>query len=425
MKAVVMAAGGGTRMWPLATTKPKHILPVAGKPIIAYILQALAENSVTEVCMVVGFKRELIKSALGDGSRYGVRIEYLTQPKWTGTASALKIAHHVIGDEPFLALYGDLWVSSSAIQATVEKSDECSKVVGVVRVANPAEFGVVQLRGDKLTGIREKPPGSSKAEGWINSGIYVLDEDVFRAINKTALSKRAEYELTSSLQRLIDEGKEIKAAIIAKEDWMDIGRPWDLLEVNERVLATLPHRVNGTVEPGSSLKAPLWVEEGALIRSGSHLEGPAYIGKESKIGPNARIRPYTSIGDNVAVGTSCEVKNSIIMNGTKIPHLSYVGDSIIGENCNIAAGTITANIRLDQKMLSMRVKGQIQSTGRNKLGVIMGDNSQTGINASIMPGVRVGSGSFIGPGTVVFDDVPDGQVVFVKQSLGRRVKKRK
>ncbi len=420
MKAVVLAAGEGTRMWPLAATKPKHLLPVAGKPIISYILQALADNSVRDVYMVVGFKGDLIQAALGDGSRYGIHIEYLKQPRWTGTASALKLAHRVVGDEPFLAMYGDLWVSPSAVQAVVEKSRESSKVMGVVRVDNPSEFGVVTLHRERLTAIREKPSKSRQGEGWVNSGIYILDREVFQAINKTAVSNRAEYELTSSLQHLLDEGKEVMAAVIAREDWMDIGRPWDLLEANERVLANLPHRVNGTVEQGAILKGPVWLEESASIKSGSYVEGPVYIGKESKVGPIARIRSSTSIGDNVIIGTSCEVKNSIIMNGSKVPHLSYVGDSIIGENCNIAAGTITANIRLDESVLYVRVKGRLQSTGRKKLGVIMGDGVQTGINASIMPGVRIGSGSHIGPGTVLFEDVPAGQMVFAKQSLVKK-----
>jgi bifunctional UDP-N-acetylglucosamine pyrophosphorylase/glucosamine-1-phosphate N-acetyltransferase len=413
-------------MWPLAATKPKHLLPVAGKPIISYVLQALADNSVKDVYVVIGYKGELIRSALGDGSPFGVRIEYLKQPRWTGTASALKVARKAIGTEPFLAVYGDLWVTSSAIQAVVEKSKECSIVMGVVRTANPSEYGAVELSGDKITGIREKPRKMGQAEGWVNSGIYVLDEGVFRTIEKTSKSTRAEYELTSSLQHLLDEGREIRGAIIAREEWMDIGRPWDLLEANERVLTNLPHRVNGTVEQGAILKGPIWLEESASIKSGSQVEGPVYIGKESRVGPDSRIRPSTSIGDNVIVGTSCEVKNSIIMKGSKIPHLSYVGDSIIGENCNIAAGTITANIRLDERELSMKVNGRLQSTGRKKLGVMMGDEVQTGINASIMPGVRVGSGSYIGPGTVVFEDVPPGHVVFAKQLLvTKRARKRK
>lgn len=415
LKAVVLAAGEGSRIWPLAESRPKHLLPVGGKAILTHTLQALSENGVKNVFLVVGFKNDLIRSSLGDGSHLGVRIKYLDQKRWTGTASALRVAYDAIGKERFLALYGDLLVNASAIQTVLEKAEDSARVMGVVRIPTPSEYGVVKLEADRVARIVEKPE-RGLAEGWINTGIYVLDEEVFQAIDGTSVSKRREYELTSSLQRIIDEGKQLKAAIIAREDWMDIGRPWDLLGANERALATLQHRVNGAVEQGCVLRGPIWLEENASIKAGSYIEGPAYIGAGSRIGPNARIRPSTSIGENVVIGTSCEVKNSIIMNGTKLPHLSYVGDSIICEGCNLGAGTTTANIRFDEEPIQMRIKGRIQNSGRKKIGAIIGDQVQTGINVSIMPGVRIGSNSWIGPSTLVANDVPSGFSVFLRQS---------
>jgi len=417
MKGVVLAAGAGTRMWPLAITKPKHLLPIAGRPIISFTLKALASAGINELLMVVGFKGEQIQSALGDGSEYGFTIEYLRQPKWTGTASAIDVAREAVGDEPFLALYGDLLVTQSCIDSVLEKARDNSKVMGIVHVGNPSEYGVVEIEGDHVTRIREKPVAKVGREAWINSGIYVLDADIFRSIRSTPPSKRREYELTTSLQRIINEGQQVKAAVISRGDWMDIGRPWDLLEANERLLMNFTPQVKGTVEPGAVIKGPVWLEESALVKSGSYVEGPAYIGKRSVVGPNSRIRPCTSIGEEVNVGTSSEVKNSIIMNGSKIPHLSYIGDSIIGEGCNLAAGTITANIRLDEGPVMLKVKGKWVSSGRKKLGTIMGDGVQTGINSSIMPGVKVGASSYIGPGAVVYEDVPENYMVFARQHL--------
>lgn len=424
MKAVVLAAGEGTRMWPLAANKPKHLLPVAGKPLITHIMDAIKQNRIEEVFVVVGFRGDLIRSTLGDGNRYGLRLEYLEQPAWTGTASALEIAFNAVGREPFLAVYGDLWLTSSAIQAVTEKSRSFPRVVGVVHVTNPSEYGLVDVSADRLLKIVEKPARKRRAEGWVNAGIYVLDSEVFRAIERTGVSKRAEYELTTSLQYVINDGKEIANAVIASEDWVDIGRPWDLLEANERALAKLSGGMNGTVEQGAVLKGEVWVDENSIIKSGSCIEGPVCIGRDSTVGPNARIRPSTCIQDRVVVGTSCEVKNSIVMTGTKVPHLSYVGDSIIGENCNLGAGTITANIRFDQETLKSRVKGRLQDTGRKKIGAIMGDEVQTGINVSILPGVRIGSGSWIGPGTIVSKDLEAGQLLRAKQTqVLRRLRK--
>jgi bifunctional UDP-N-acetylglucosamine pyrophosphorylase/glucosamine-1-phosphate N-acetyltransferase len=411
-------------MWPLATTKPKHLLPVAGRPIISFLLKALAAAGIKELSLIVGFKGELIQSALGDGAKYGLNIEFLRQPRWTGTASALNVARESIGDAPFLAIYGDLLTSESCIEAVLEKARECSKVMGVARVASQSQYGVVGIRGDKVTRIQEKPAGKLSGEGWVNTGIYVLDGDIFRSIKGTGRSTRSEYELTSSLQRLIDEGKEVKAAAISREEWMDIGRPWDLLEANERVLMNFTTQVKGTVEPGATIRGPVWLEESACVKSGCYIEGPVYIGEGSTVGPNSRIRPCSSIGNDVNVGASCEIKNSIIMSRTRVPHLSYVGDSIIGEDCNLAAGTITANIRLDEAIVKAKLKGKLLSSGRRKLGTIMGDGVQTGINASLMPGVKVGPGAFVGPGVVVYEDVAPNQMIFARQSLVRKPMKR-
>lgn len=411
-------------MWPLATNKPKHLLPVGGQPLIVHILQALKENSINEVFLVVGYKKELIQSTIGDGGRYGLSVEYLEQPRRTGTASALKVAYNALGQESFLAVYGDLWIGPKAVAAVIEEARTCPRVMGVVEVPNPTEFGVVELEGNRLVRIAEKPR-TRMAKGWVNTGIYVLDGEVFRAIEKTGVSKRAEYELTSSLQHLLDTGHEVKGAIVDGDDWLDVGRPWDLIEANERVLAKLPTRLSGRVEQGSVVTGPVWLDESAIVRSGCSIEGPVYIGKDCVIGPNSRIRPLSSIQERVHIGTSCEIKNSIIMSGTKIPHLSYVGDSIIGEECNLGAGTITANIRFDESPLMMRVKGKLLNTGRKKLGVIMGDGVQTGINVSIFPGVRIGPGSWIGPGVAVREDVQSGQLLLAKQTLTKKRMKRK
>jgi bifunctional UDP-N-acetylglucosamine pyrophosphorylase/glucosamine-1-phosphate N-acetyltransferase len=206
---------------------------------------------------------------------------------------------------------------------------------------------------------------------------------------------------------------------------MDIGRPWDLLGANERILSNLKPQLKGTVESGAVVNGPVFLDDDAVIRSGSYIEGPAYIGEKSAIGPNCRVRPYTSIADEVHVGSSCEVKNSIVMAGSKVPHLSYVGDSVVGEQCNLAAGTITANIRLDEAPIRIRLKGKLTSSGRRKLGAIIGDGVQTGINTSIMPGVRIGPNSYIGPGVIVYEDVPANRMVLARQPLVMKTRKRR
>ncbi|MGO9646383.1 MAG: bifunctional sugar-1-phosphate nucleotidylyltransferase/acetyltransferase [Candidatus Bathyarchaeia archaeon] len=421
MKAVVLAAGEGSRMWPLAETRPKHLLPIAGKPLIGHVLSALAAISITDVLLVVGFREEMIRAALGTETKFGVHLQYLNQTKWTGTASAVNLAREYVDEEQFLVLNGDLMLEPRAIKAVVDKAHDYNTVIGLIKMDTPSEYGVVDLAEDRALRISEKPRG--RTEGWVNTGIYVLSKETFRAIGRTKPSKRGEYEITSTLQLMIEQGVDVRSAEINAVDWMDVGRPWELLSANERALLKLRHNIKGTVESGAIVKEPVWLEESATIRSGSRIEGPVYVGKNSVVGPNARIRAHTSIEDNVHVGANCDVKNSIIMRQTKVPHLSYIGDSIIGEECNLGAGTITANLRFDEKTIKITIKGRTVDTKRKKLGVIMGDRVKTGIHTSIMPGVRIGSGSLIGAGAVVNSDVGSGERIIVKQGFVRRASK--
>ena len=166
------------------------------------------------------------------------------------------------------------------------------------------------------------------------------------------------------------------------------------------------HRVLGTIEPGAQLIGPITVAESARIRSGVYIEGPAFIDEECDIGPNCFIRSGTSLGKKVRVGNACEIKNSVIMDGTHVGHLSYVGDSIFGEHCNLGAGTVTANLRLDDGLIKMMVKDQLVNTGRRKLGAVLGDNVKTGIKSLFMPGVKVGANTWVGANLMVERDLP-------------------
>jgi bifunctional UDP-N-acetylglucosamine pyrophosphorylase/glucosamine-1-phosphate N-acetyltransferase len=178
--------------------------------------------------------------------------------------------------------------------------------------------------------------------------------------------------------------------------WLDLSYPWDLLKINEEFMACLEPQNMGRVEENVVLKDPVLIGKGTVIKSGCYIVGPVIIGEDCEIGPNCYIRPSTTIGNGCHIGSSVEVKNSIIMRGSKVPHHNYIGDSIIGENCNFGAGTKVANLRLDKK----EIKAMGMNTGRRKLGAIVGDGVQTGINASLNVGCIIGNDSFIGPGAV-------------------------
>jgi len=422
MKAVVLAAGEGVRLQPITATRPKHLISVGGKPILEYCLDALKASGITEVIVVTHYMGDAIRQYFGDGAEMGLKIAYVEQAEMLGTGNAVSVVEPYV-DGDFVLVYGDLLFASEAVANVVGlfEAENPAAVMAVVPVEKPESYGVVELENEKkVKRIVEKPATGESSSNLANAGLYVFSKEIFGKIRQTKASVRGEWELTDAVSLLIESGKAVLASRVSKADWIDIGRPWDLLEANSWALKRMEHKVYGTVEDGAHLVGPVTVAETARIRSGAYVEGPSFIGEGSDIGPNCFIRACTSIGRNVRVGNACEVKNSIIMDGTHVGHLSYVGDSILCERCNLAAGTITANLRLDDGHVKMLVKDKVVDTGRRKLGAILGDEVKTGINALFMPGVKVGVRSWIGANFTVHRDVPADTIVLLKQDEERR-----
>ena len=397
MRAWVLAAGEGTRMRPLTANIPKPLLPVAGKPFLRHVVEALRDGGVADVSILIGWQAKRVREYFGRGDAVGVRVDYAEQAERLGTAHAIGLAKaHV--DGPFLALNGDIVITANTVKGILALQGKTGgPVMAVAEAANPEQFGVVEVRDGKVVGIEEKP--REPKSNLINAGVYAFDEDVFDLIAKTPKSRRGEYEITDTLRMLIE--KRDVHAFTLPEEWIDVGRPWDLLRANEILLKGLKPEVLGDVDKNAHLVGPVAVGKGTRVLAGAHVRGPTVIGEDSEVGPNCLVRPSTSIGSRCKVGSGSEVKNSIVMDGTHVPHLNYVGDSILGERCNLGAGTKVANLRLDEGTVHVTVKGKDVDTGLRKLGVIMGDDVKTGINASIDVGTVVGEGTFIGVGAVV------------------------
>jgi UDP-N-acetylglucosamine diphosphorylase / glucose-1-phosphate thymidylyltransferase / UDP-N-acetylgalactosamine diphosphorylase / glucosamine-1-phosphate N-acetyltransferase / galactosamine-1-phosphate N-acetyltransferase len=422
MKAVLLAAGEGVRLLPVTATRPKHLIRVGGKPILEHCLDALKANGVTQALIVTHYMGEAIRSYFGDGLKFGFQIEYIEQAEVLGTGNAASIAEPYV-DGDFILVYGDLLFSSDAVKSALDKykTGEADAVMAVVPVDKPESYGIIELgKDDTVKRIVEKPNPRKAPSNLANAGLYVFSKDVFEALRRVKRSMRGEWELTDAVTMMAKDGKKVFAAEIAKDDWFDIGRPWDLLDANVWALRRMDHRVLGNVEDGVHLLGPVTVAETARIRSGVYIEGPCFIDEGADVGPNCFLRASTSIGRNARVGNACEVKNSIIMDGTHVGHLSYIGDSILGEKCNLGAGTVTANLRLDDCAIKMMVKDKVVDSGRRKLGAILGDNVKTGVGVLLMPGVKVGSDSWVGAGFMVTRDLPANTVTL----LNRLVKKK-
>jgi bifunctional UDP-N-acetylglucosamine pyrophosphorylase/glucosamine-1-phosphate N-acetyltransferase len=419
MKAVILAAGEGVRLQPITSTRPKHLIKVGGKPILEHCLNVVKTSGIEEALIVIHYMGDAIRQYFGDGEKFGLKIEYVEQKAVLGTGNAVSLVEPHIKDE-FLLIYGDLLFSAEAVKNVIDlhRKEKPAATMAVVPVENPEDYGIVELEDEKhVKRIVEKPNRNEAPSNLANAGIYVFSTEIFDKVRETSASARGEWEITDAISQLSKEKKTVLAVKISQDDWIDIGRPWDLLEANRWALERMEHKVYGLVENGAHLIGPVSVAETARIRSGAYIEGPAFIDEESDIGPNCHIRSYTSIGKKVRIGNACEIKNSIIMDNVHIGHLSYVGDSILGENCNLGAGTITANYRLDGGTIKMVVKDRVVDSGRTKLGVVLGDDVKAGINALFMPGIKVGNNSQIGPSVVVYRDVTANTVVLLKQNL--------
>ncbi|MGD9142356.1 MAG: sugar phosphate nucleotidyltransferase [Dehalococcoidia bacterium] len=401
MKAVIMAAGEGNRMRPLTATRPKVMLPLANKPILEHLLIEAREAGIKEFILVVGYCDQQVRDYFGKGEKLGVTIGYSEQRKQLGTADAVRMVAGKL-DGNFVVMNGDAVVNREDIGNLINNHD--GNTISAIEVTDPGGLGMIELKNDNVVRIHEKTvkPPSNLA----NAGLYLFTPDIHDAIDRTEKSPRGEYEITDSIQLLIEAGKEMECQVI--KEWTDLSYPWNLLAANESLLASIEPDNQGTVENNVTLNDAVVIGKGTVVRSGVYINGPVIIGDNCEIGPNCYIRPSTSIGDGCHIGAAVEVKNSIIMNGTKIPHHNYVGDSVIGEGCNLGAGTKIANLRLDKK--NVFVSGM--DTGRRKLGAIIGDNVETGINASINVGCIIGNNSFIGPGAVVSGAIAPDSMIF-------------
>ena len=425
LKAIILSAGEGSRMRPLTLTKPKTMLPVAGKPIIQYNIESLRDNGITDILLIVRYKEEIVRNYFGDGSDFGVNISYKTQKDFLGTANAISYGEDFI-DDSIIVLNGDIILDDEIIHEIIKKYNYLSPdtLMLLTEVEDPSAFGVVEIENGNIKNIVEKPKREEAPSNLVNAGIYIFNKDIFDKIRETEISERGEYEITDSVSLQIEDNKTVIGHKTSK-DWIDVGRPWELIEVNEELIGKLKTEIKGTVEAGAVIHGEVFLDEGSVIKAGVYIEGNVYIGKNCDIGPNSYIRGNTYFGDNVHVGNAVEIKNSIIMENTNVSHLSYVGDSVIGSNCNIAAGTNIANLRFDNATIKTKIKNQKIDSGRRKLGAIIGDSVKTGINSSFSPGVKVGQNSTIGSGVLLYEDLPSDTRVLEKQTHIIQKKKKK
>ena len=392
MQAVLLAAGQGTRMRPLTDSLPKPMLPVADRPLLAHTADAAVDAGADELIVVVGYEADEVRDYFGENYR-GVPVTFAVQESQDGTADAVRAAEEYL-EGPFAVLNGDNLYDPESIESLFSSGP----ALATFQVADPSNYGVISVEGEFVSSIVEKP--TDPPTDLANTGAYVFPAETREWLDVPE-SERGEYEITDVVARVIDE---YDVTPVELDRWLDVGRPWELLEANEWKLGDLERRIDGEVSDDADLRGTVVIEEGATVEPGVVIEGAALVRSGATLGPNAYVRGATLLGENTHVGQSVELKNTVVMADSNVPHLSYVGDSVLGRDVNFGAGTNVANLRHDGGDVRLTVKGDRVSTGRRKFGVVVGDGVKTGINTSLNAGVTLSTGASTTPGEVVTRD---------------------
>jgi len=332
LKGLLLAGGHGTRLRPLTYTGNKHMLPIANKPMLMYGFDQLRASGINEIGVVLGPLQEGITGALEDGSKFGVKVTYISQPEPKGIAHAVLISHKFLGDSPFIVHLGDNLLKDNIPELAREflKSGADASVV-LTQVKDPDRFGVVLIERRRIVKLVEKP--KQYISNLALAGVYFLRPTIFPIIEKLRPSWRNELEITDALQQLLDLGGKITYHEVSGW-WKDTGRPEDILEANQLVLKDLKTSVGGMIEEGVAVSGEVDVGEGTVVRRGATLRGPVVIGDHSEIGDGASVGPNTSLGSHVRI-LGATIENSIVLDGTVVDCRERIVDSIIGKDSKI------------------------------------------------------------------------------------------
>ncbi|SDY78159.1 sugar phosphate nucleotidyltransferase [Halopenitus persicus] len=381
--AVVLAAGEGRRLEPLTNRRPKPMLPVATRPILEYVIEAIREAGIDRIVLVVGYRQERIRNHFGDGDDWDVDVEYVEQANQLGTGHALLQAEPAVGDR-FVVLNGDRIVDADLVRRVREATvGGDTPVMAVTDVDHPREYGVVTLDGaDRVTGIAEKPEAPVSTSR-INAGVYGFTAAVFDAIRET--SPTGELALTDTLDRIADEDP--ITAIGYRGQWLDVSYLWDLLRVNASLVGT-DGGANAGIDADSS----------------PEIADDVVVGDDVRLGANAVVGGGSALGENATVGPNAVVEGSVVFPDAVIEAGAVVRDAVVAGNARVGANATIAGGRA-----TVVVDDEVHPDVR--LGGVVGDNATVGGGATLVPGTVLGDVSRVDPGAVVSGTIEPDAVV--------------
>ncbi|QLG48903.1 sugar phosphate nucleotidyltransferase [Natrinema halophilum] len=370
VSAVVLAAGEGRRLEPLTNRRPKPMVPVANRPILEYVVSAIADAGIDRIVLVVGYQQERIRNHFGDGDDWGIDIEYVVQQKQLGTAHAVLQAEPAISDS-FLVLNGDRIVDSSLVERVRNEIVTADgPVMAVSRTDRASDYGVVAVADGRVTEIDEKPTAPISSE-LINAGVYGFEPSVFDAIRSTP-TDRGELAITTTLEQMA--ASQPIQAVRYRGLWLDVSHLWDLLDVNAAVIDSADRNSNPRTETAT---AP-----------------DTTIGVDVTIGPNATVGGSTAIGDNVTIESNAVLSNAVVFADAVVESGAVVRDAVVAGNA-----TIGANATIAGGPTRMVVDGDVYDDV--DFGAVVGDNTTVGSGATVSPGTVLGDGATVDHGASV------------------------
>jgi len=332
LKGLILSGGKGTRLRPLTHTSAKQLVPVANKPVLFYGLEAMAEAGIAEVGVIVAPETgDEIREAAGDGSRFGLSIEYIEQDAPLGLAHAVLTAEPFLGSSPFVMYLGDnLLRDGIRLLVDTFRSDEPDALILLTPVPDPEHYGVAELSEGRVKRLVEKPSDPSTDLALV--GVYMFTSAVFDAARAIEPSGRGELEITDAIQHLVDSGLRVDPHIVHGW-WKDTGQVQDMLDANRLILDDIEERHDGELRD-CRVEGRVTIEEGAVLER-STVRGPAVIGRGARI-TDAYIGPYTAIGEDVVIERS-EVEHSIVLAGSQVRNLpGRIEASLIGRGVTIS-----------------------------------------------------------------------------------------
>ena len=422
MKVLLLGGGVGRRMFPL--TEDKLLLKFVGKTLLEHQIETAREAGLAEF-VIVGNPDNMSRIEAIVANLPGIKVELALQREPLGIADALRGAGHLVDGDIIVVNSNDVF-DSSVYRRLIEARQAGSAVsyLAGYEVTDYFPGGyLVMGKGDQLLRIVEKPGRGKEPSNRVNILVHLHTDlkQLLGYLESTQTRQDDVYEC--ALNEMVKDKKIIEVVPYAGF-WAPIKYPWHIfaavryfLEQSQNHISPSAHisekaTVEGRVVIGDNVR----VLENAVIR------GPVYIGPDSVIGNNSLVRDNSHIGAGCVIGYSTEVKGSYIGDRCCF-HMSYIGDSIIGDGCSFGAGTVLANFRFDERNISVKIEGESLDTGRDKLGAIIGSHSKTGVNVSIMPGVKVGPNAIVGSHVCLTDDLAADSFVFagtVQQTIRNR-----